>query len=150
VDTGSRAVLRKLIAGQQVLSLAVLVEGKPVLGLLPYVPLPDFSAVLVHASALARHSRGLRPGAPFSILLHDRVDDPLQVVRVSFEGEVATVEKDSAEYQRGRELFIQRFPNSEVLFTLSDFAMHSLPLRQGRLVQGFARAADVSAADLSA
>jgi hypothetical protein len=76
-------VLRTLIADQQVLSLAVLVDRKPVLGLLPYAPLPDFSAVLVHASALARHTQGLRPGTPFAILIHDRVDDPLQVVRVS-------------------------------------------------------------------
>jgi hypothetical protein len=60
------------------------------------------------------------------------------------------VEKASAEYACGRELFIQRVPNSEVLFTLGDFTMYSLPLRHGRLVQGFARAADVSAADLSA
>ena len=47
-------------------------DAKPVLGLLPYAPLPDFSAVLVHASALARHTQGLRPGAPFAILIHDR------------------------------------------------------------------------------
>ena len=150
MDSSSRAVLRKLVVEQRVLSLAVLVDARPVLGLLPYAPLPDFSAVLVHASALARHTQGLRPGAPFSILIHGRVDDPLQVVRVSFEGEVATVEKDSAEYERGRELFLQRLPNSEVLFTLGDFTMYSLPLRHGRFVQGFARAADVGAADLSA
>lgn len=148
MDTSSRAVLRKLITDQQVLSLAVLVDGQPVLGLLPYVPLSDFSAVLVHASALARHTQGLRSGAPFSILVHDPVEDPLQVVRASFEGEVATVEKDSAEYARGRELFIERLPSAEVLFTLGDFTMYSLPLRRGRFVQGFARAADVSAADL--
>ena len=150
MDSINRVALRNLISEQRVLSLAVLVDRKPVLGLLPYVPLPDFSAALVHASALARHAQGLGSGAPFSILIHDRVEDPLQVVRVSFEGESATVEKDSAEYEHGRELFLQRFPNSEVLFTLDDFTMYSLPLRHGRFVQGFARAADVDAADLSA
>jgi heme iron utilization protein len=150
VDTNGRAVLRKLIADQQVLSLAVLVGDKPVLGLLPYAPLSDFSAVLIHASALARHTQGLYPGAPFSILIHDRVDDPLQVVRVSFEGQVALLEKGSVEYERGRELFLRRLPQAQVLFTLGDFTMYSLPLRQGRFVQGFARAFDVDVTDLQA
>jgi hypothetical protein len=71
-------------------------------------------------------------------------------IHFSFEGEVVVVEKDSAEYERGRELFLQRLPDSEVLFTLGDFTMYSLPLRRGRFVQGFARAADVGAYDLSA
>ncbi len=149
MDDGSRAVLRNLISDGRVLSLAVLVDGKPVQGLLSYVPLPDFSAVLVCASALARHTKGLRAAAPFSILLYGPVDDPLQVVRVSFEGEVLLLEKNSAEYARGRELFIERLPNAEVLFTLPDFNLYSLPLTHGRFVQGFARAADVSTGDLT-
>ena len=149
MDSSSRTVLRRLIDEQRTLSLAVLIDGKPSAGLLPYAPRLDFSAVLVHASALARHSRGLYSGAPFSILIHDRVDDPFQVVRVTFEGQVETLRKDSVEYEQARELFLQRFPTSDVLFTLGDFTLHSLPLRQGRFVQGFARAVDVGAIDLS-
>ncbi len=119
MDSSSRAVLRKLIAAQQVLSLAVLVDGRPVQGLLPYVPLPDFTAVLVHASALASSHTGTPSGSAVLAVDSRRLDDPLQVVRVSFGGEVAAVEKDSAEYARGRELFIERFPGAEVLFTLA-------------------------------
>ncbi len=148
MDNGSRTALRNLIADQRVLALAVLVEGKPTQGLLSYAPLPDFSAVLVTASALARHTQGLRSGAPFSILIHGEVNDPLQVVRASFEGEVQVVDKKSADYSASRELFVGRFPDAEVLFTLPDFNLYSLPLTRGRFVQGFARAADVSAADL--
>ena len=122
--------------------------GDRLQALLPYVPLPDFSAVLIHASALARHTKGLLQGAAYSILIHDRVEDPLQLIRVSFEGQVESGIKDSAEYATSRELFIERFPDGEVLFTLSDFNLYSLPLRHGRFVQGFARAVDVTAADL--
>jgi len=151
VDSITRTALRNLINEQRVLSLAVLVNAKAVQGLLPYALLPDFSAVLIFASALARHSQGLRSGAPFSILIHDSVDDPLQVARVTFEGEVSVVEQESPEYEHARELFLQRFPNDgEVLFTLGDFTMYSLPLGRGRFVQGFARAVDVSAGDLKA
>lgn len=150
MDSPSRTALQRLITEQKVLSLAVLVDGIPVQGLLAYVPLPDLSAVLIHASSLARHTKGLVAGAPFSILIHDEVTDPLQVVRATFEGEVAIVERDSAEFERGRELFLQRLPNSEVLFTLGDFKMCSLPLARGRFVQGFARAMDVSGDDMKA
>jgi len=151
VESITRAALRNLISEQRVLSLAVLIDAKPVQGLLPYALLPDFSAVLIFASALARHSQGLSSDAPFSILIHDRVDDPLQVARASFEGEVSVVAQESPSYERARELFLQRCPNdSEVLFTLGDFTMYSLPLTRGRFVQGFARAVDVGADDLKA
>ena len=151
VDSITRAALRNLISEQRVLSLAVVVDANAAQGLLPYALAADFSGVFIFASALAHHSQGLRSGAPFSILIHDHVEDPLQVARVSFEGEVSVVEQESPEYERARELFLQRFPNdSEVLFTLGDFTMYSLPLTRGRFVQGFARAVDVGADDLKA
>lgn len=150
MDSTSRAALRRLITEQKVLSLAVLVDRRPVLGLLAYALQSDFSAVLIHASSLARHTQGLRPGAPFSFLIHDSVIDPLQVVRASFEGAVAIIERGSPDFERGRDLFLRRFPESGVLFTLADFRMCSLPLQRGRFVQGLARAVDVSADDLKA
>jgi hypothetical protein len=65
VDSSSRAVLRKLIADQRVLSLPVLVDGKPVLGLLAYVPLPDFSALLVLHRRWPAIPKGSVPARPF-------------------------------------------------------------------------------------
>src|SRR5512135_431833 len=63
-------LLRQLLHGSRVLALGVLVDGAPYVGLLPYASSADHRALLVHASGLARHSRGLGDGAPFSALVH--------------------------------------------------------------------------------
>ena len=84
-----RDVLRELLTEARVLSLGVLVEGEPYVGLLPFVVGHDFQSVLVHASDLAKHSRGLQEGSPFSLLIHGTDEpggDPLQVARVTISG----------------------------------------------------------------
>lgn len=146
-----RRLLRDLLTGQRVLSLSVLVDGEPHVGLLPYVVQPDLGAALVHASDLARHSRGLQPGAPFAALIHfpDRFDaDPLQLPRVSLEGTVTVLDRGTPEYDAGRERYLSRFPASDVTFTLGDFRLYQLGFERGRLVAGFARARTVTAAIL--
>jgi heme oxygenase (biliverdin-IX-beta and delta-forming) len=151
MDDDERRLLRDLLTRQRVLSLSVLVDGKPHAGLLPFVVQPDLCAALVHASDLARHSRGLQTGAPFAALIHlpDRPDaDPLQLPRVSLEGTVAVLDRGTPAYQAGRELYLARFPASAVTFGLGDFRLYELRFERGRLVAGFARARTVTAAIL--
>jgi len=147
MDDRDRELLRELLAHQRVLSLAVVVEGKPHAGLLPFVVRPDFSAALIHASDLARHSQGLTAGAPFGVVIHfpDRLDaDPLQLPRVTLEGTVAVLERGTEEYRAGAELYLARFPGSAQTFALGDFHLYQLAFESGRLIGGFARARSVS------
>ena len=136
-------LLEELLTENRVLSLGVMVDGRPHVGLLPFVVADDRKSALVHASELARHSRGLQPGSPFSILIHaaDHPDaDPLQVTRVSISGTAQHVSQADADYEASREAFIDRFPSSELTFTLGDFNLYRLHFKRGRLVSGFARA----------
>jgi len=84
MDDQDLALLRNLLREQRLLSLAVMVEGEPVAGLVPFLASPDLGALVVHVSALARHSQGLGEGAAWSGVVHvpdsDAVD-PLQVPR---------------------------------------------------------------------
>ncbi len=150
-----RTVLRKLLTEVRVLSLGVLVEGEPYVGLLPFVVSHDYQSVLVHASDLAKHSRGLQTGSPFSLLIHeaDEADgDPLQVARVAISGKVHKVARTDEEYTRVRSAYIDRFPTSERTFMLGDFSLSKLQFDRGRLVAGFARAVNLrpeSFADLN-
>lgn len=153
MDREDRALLKDLLTGQRVLSLAVQVDGRPCAGLLPYVVLPDFSAVLIHASDLARHSRGLTAGAAFGAVIHlpDRVDaDPLQLPRLTVEGTVSILRRGSREYESGRELYLGRFPGSAQTFALGDFHLYELSLESGRWIGGFGRAHTVTARILAA
>ncbi len=143
--------LRQLIASQRVLALSVLVDGEPYVGLLPYAVAPDYGSFLVHASRLARHTQGLETDKPFAILIHtpDAPEaDALQLERVTLQGTVELVDKNTAEYAEGQQLFVRRFPSSEQTFRLGDFNLYRLRFAKGRYVSGFARAVNVTAKDI--
>ena len=141
------SLVRKLLTDCRVLSLGVLVDGKPHVGLLPFVAAADYCSALIHASQLARHSRGLQPGSPFSALVHasdEQQNDALQVPRVTIWGTVQLVAQADADFESSRQAFINRFPSSAQTFRLGDFNLYRLQFEWGRLVSGFARAITLS------
>ena len=138
-----RALLNRLLIDQRVLALSVVVEGKPVIGLLPFVVQADFSAAIVHASRLARHTAGLQPDVFCSLLIHEPdspAADPLQIPRIMLTARVQALGKEGDSYEQARERYITRFPESAPIFALSDFNLFALHFVNGRLVGGFARA----------
>ena len=148
-----RELLRDLLTRQRVLSLGVLVNGEPYVGLLPFAMLPDLSAALVHASGLARHTAGLQTDAPFSLLIHlsdTQEADALQLPRVTLRGKVSLLAKDGQEYAAGRALYLAKFPDSEQTFALGDFNLYTLVVASGRFVAGFGRIYNLSATSLQA
>ena len=141
------SLVKKLLTDCRVLSLGVLVDGKPHVGLLPFVSAADYRSALVHASQLARHSRGLQPGSPFSALIHasdEQQNDALQVPRVTISGTVQLVAQADADFEASRQAYIDRFPSSDEIFLLGDFNLYRLHFEWGRLVSGFARAITLS------
>ena len=139
--------LRLLLERQPVLSLAVLLEADPYVGLLPYALRSDYGAALIHASKLARHSGGLEDGAPFAVLIHEPAMpevDPLQIPRVSLQGTVERIPKDSPAYAEGRDAYLERFPTSATTFALGDFDLYWLHFERGRYVAGFAQAINLN------
>ncbi len=151
MNTEDAALLRQLL-DQRVLSLGVLVDGAPHVGLLPFAVTDDRRALIVHASGLARHTKGLHDGAPWSALIHlpdDPAGDPLQVGRVTLTGDVRRLPERTPEHDAGKARFLARFPDAAQTFALADFGLYALHVRGGRLVAGFARARDVSPGDLA-
>lgn len=145
--------LRSLLRDSRVLSLGVLVDGAPYVGLLPYVVAPDLATLYVRASGMALHTRGLVADAPFSALIHaseSGAPDPLQVARATFQGTVEPLDRDSGEAVATVERYVSRFPSATMTTALADFGTYALRIRSGRFVGGFARARDLAAADLRA
>jgi len=142
---------RALISSARVLALGVLVDSEPHVGFLPYAVGVDPATLLVHASKLARHSRGLLPGAEFSALIHDSdrgEGDPLQLRRVILQGRVIPLARDTGVYHEARARYLARLPTAEITFRLGDFTLFALHVESGRYVGGFAQAVDLRAADL--
>lgn len=146
----ARAV-RELLDGQKVLSVAVIADGTPVPGLLPFVALPDYAGLLIHASRLARHSRGLASGAPVGVLLHEQCTegkDPLQLKRVTFECVVRPLERNSGAWVEGRDRYVGKFPDARITFNLGDFTLYRLEFASGLYVGGFGRASEFDPRDI--
>lgn len=145
--------VRDLLTATRVLSLALVVDAEPVIGLLPFAVTPDYRALVVHASRLARHTRGLHGGAPFDALLHEPVVegvDVLQVRRLTLRGTVHAPEPGSPAHDAVREVYLGKFPQAEPITELGDFALFVLLIDAGRLVTGFGAAANVTSDTLTA
>jgi putative heme iron utilization protein len=143
--------IRELLDGQRVLTLAVIVDGVPFAGLLPFVPLPGYAAVLVHASRISKHGAALAAGGRAGILLNEQdgpEKDPLQLKRATFDCDIRGYERKGEEWVAGRELYLQRFPDSRITFNLGDFTLYRLTFREGLYVGGFGRAVEIPPEDV--
>jgi heme oxygenase (biliverdin-IX-beta and delta-forming) len=141
MDHDDLILLRELLTESRVLALALVDGGAPVAGLMPYLAYPALDGLLVHGSRLARHTRALAAGGPFSAVIHrpDRPEhDPLQLHRLMLEGEIHAIDKGEVPELRSR--WTARFPMAALTVQLGDFAFYRLEIRSGRLIAGFARA----------
>ena len=147
MEAEESSLVKKLLTEPRVLSLGLLVDGRPHVGFLPFVAESDYRSALIHASQLVRDSRGLQPGSPFSILIHaceEQEKDALQVPRVTISGTVQLVAQADPDFEAARQAFIDRFPSSEQAFFLGDFNLYRLNFEWGSLVSDGARAVTLS------
>jgi hypothetical protein len=138
--------IRDLVATHRVLGLAVLVDGDPEASLLPYAARADYGAVYVQASGLARHSKGLQPGARVGVLIHENEAadaDPLQTKRMTVQATVAVLDRESEAFAAAREVFVGRLPGAEMTLNLGDFNLYELTLGRGRYIAGFGQAYNI-------
>jgi putative heme iron utilization protein len=138
--------IRDMLASHRVLGLAVIVDGDPEASLLPYALRPDFGAVYVQASGLARHSRGLQPGARVGVLIHENEQadaDPMQTRRLTVQATVGVLDRGSDAFEAARAIFVARFPGAEMTLSLGDFNLYELALGRGRYVAGFGQAFNI-------
>ena len=143
--------LSELLRQQRLLSLAVVVDGRPVMGLLPFLAAPTFAALVVHASRLAPHTAGLGDDRPWSggVAEPDATErDPLQTRRVLLHGRSRAID-DPSVLARIRSVWLDRYPSAAMTLDLADFTFFSLDIEGGRLIAGFARALNLSSEHLA-
>lgn len=148
MDPAVLDALRTLLDTERVLTLAVLVDGAPAAALLPFVATADYAAVLLQASGLARHTRGLIDGAAVGVAIHVPVTadrDPMQIPRLTVQATVRVVPRDTHAFADAAARLAGRFPAAAMTLTLPDFQLCALELGRGRYVEGFARAFNVNA-----
>jgi putative heme iron utilization protein len=147
-----RSAILRLLAEQKILALAVLVDGEPYAGAMPFAATRDLGAVLVHVSKLSRHTRGLVAGAPYSVVIHAAEGaggNPFDLARVTFQGHVAPLERETPGHAAARATFLAKLPEGAMMFGLGDFGLYELRLERGRFFAGFGRTVDLSPASLA-
>jgi putative heme iron utilization protein len=106
-------------------------------------------ALLILVSRLSTHTANLEKDGRASVLLAATgKGDPLAHPRLSLIGTFVRLGRDHPDEPRGRRRFLARHPKSELYAGFADFAFWRLQTISAHLNGGFARAADLTAADV--
>jgi heme iron utilization protein len=106
-------------------------------------------APVILTSRLSTHTANLEVDARASVLLAETgKGDPLAHPRLTVLGAFARVEPGSADDARIRRRFLARHPKAELYAGFGDFAFWRMEVVSAHLNGGFARAADLPAADV--
>jgi putative heme iron utilization protein len=104
---------------------------------------------LILVSRLSTHTANLEIDGRASLLLAATgKGDPLAHPRLTALGTFARIEREGVEEARVRRRFLARHPKSELYAGFGDFSFWRLAVASAHLNAGFARAADLKAADV--
>jgi len=122
--------------------------GHPFASLVNVATDVDGSPVIL-TSRLSSHTANLETDGRASVLLAvTGKGDPLAYPRLTVLGAFTRIERESAEEGRVRRRFLARHPKSELYAGFGDFAFWRMTVASAHLNGGFARAADLEAANL--
>ena len=143
MDPIAELTLARLLRTARVAALGTLHDGEPNLAMVAIAVEGDFSAFYIHVSRLGKHTRDMEADPHVSLLLTEADDhrpDPQTLARVSLQGTAEMVARNAPDYPHIRDLYLQRFPEAEKLFSLGDFNLWRIKPKGGRFVAGFGQA----------
>lgn len=147
MDQQSEQTLGPLIRATRVAALGTLHDGEPNLAMVAYAFAGDLSVFYIHISRLGKHTRDMENNPHISLLISeadDRRADPQTLARVSLRGVAEIVPRNDPDYAQIKKIYLERFPESEQLFSLGDFNLWKITPKAGRFVAGFGRAFNLS------
>ena len=147
------SALKSLLESQQLAALATLHKGEPWVSMVPYALLPQGRGFVVHVSSLATHTADMLANAAVGLLVvasPGSAATPQETVRAGVQGRASQCARDSAVYLEARALYLARFPQSEEMFSFTDFSLFVIAPHSVRFVGGFGRATSILAEAFSA
>ena len=142
----------RLLATSRWAALAVVNECSPAAAMTSYALAPDGTALYIHLSQRALHTRALleEPRAAFVVSAPDTGDgDPQTLPRLSLAGVALAVVPGTPEHAAGRDAFVSRFPGADERFALADFVLFRFEPSDARWVGGFERALRMTGVQLA-
>jgi putative heme iron utilization protein len=149
-DFDAKAMAKRLLRTTQAGALATIDRntGHPFASLVNVATDSDGSPVIL-ISRLSTHTANLEADARASVLLAATgKGDPLAHPRLTLIGSFHQIPRDNPDEARIRRRFLARHPKSELYVGFGDFSFWRLAAVSAHLNGGFARAADLKAADV--
>lgn len=130
----------------------VAADGSPNVGMVAFAIAPDGTALVLHLSTLAAHTRQLLADPRVAVLLTapDAPDvvDVQTLARLSITGTAQVLSESDARYGASRAAYVRRFPAAEMRFDFADFVLVQVVVDQARFVGGFAQARTMAQEEL--
>ena len=152
MDSQSRQIFVRLVKERRIAALGTLYEGAPLVSLVPFSATPNLSAIAVHVSWLAQHTKGLLEFEKVGLMIAepDREGcNPQTLARLSIQGEAAPSAWTDPDYLNIRQSYLQKFPTAAFNFLLGDFLLVRIVPRSARLVTGFGKIFDLTPEDFA-
>lgn len=141
------AQLGSLLHAQRVASLGTIADdGGALVSMVPYAIEPRLGCLVIHVSDLAAHTRNLqvRPRASLLVMQPEAPGEPVHALpRVTLEGTARVLDPHSADWQTSRTVYLQRFPEAELMTQLGDFKFVAVDIKGARQVAGFGLARSI-------
>ncbi len=151
-DDSMRNRLQRLVRQRRWAALATSdAGGMPMASMVGYVCGENAAVIYLHLSRLAAHTGNLLANGKAALVIGEDDDgsgDPQELERVTLQGRVTVVARDSDEHRRARDRYLERLPASEQLFEFPDFILFRLDIESARFVGGFAQARSFGPSDL--
>lgn len=145
LDPKLAGLLRALLVGRSVGSLATLHEGRPFASMVPFAATTAGGRprLVVHVSGLAAHTRDMRSSPDVCLMVmgpESTAVPPQALPRVSISGRAVFVPGDDPAHSSLKAAYLGKFPEASDLFQLGDFSIVAIEPVSARFVAGFARA----------
>lgn len=124
--------------------LLTLRNGRPFGSHVPYVLFgSDWTRAYLHLSQLALHTQHLLADSHVSLFISEPDGpgkNPLALRRMNLQGEAVRLSPAAPMYDGIKERYLSQFPQAEMMFGFSDFAIWELRLEEAHFVLGFGQA----------
>ncbi len=118
-------------------------NGRPFGSHVPYVFGDDWTNAYLHLSRLALHTQHLLQDSCVSLFVSESDGpgkNPLALRRMNLLGTAAVLPESHPDYPAAKQRYLDRFPQSKMMFGFGDFSLWMLTLEEAHLVLGFGQA----------
>jgi putative heme iron utilization protein len=153
LDPDSARLLRSLVHGRAVGSLATLHEGRPFASMIPFAAWRDAGRLrlITHVSRLSAHTRDMLDSPEVCLMItaaESAAIPPQAIPRASIPAVAEFIAPEHGDYAACKRAYLGKFPFATEWFALADFSIVAFTPQSVRFIAGFARALNVSLAQL--